>query len=311
MQLSDIGEFGLIQRLRARCRSSSREVLAGMGDDAAVIRSGKKKILVTTDMMLEGIHFDLSLTNFQQLGWKFLAVNISDIFAMGGRPKYFFVSLGIPVTCHPKKISELYAGMLRIASKYGVAIIGGDTCASSDGLVLSGTLMGECRRALTRAGAKAGDRIFVTDTLGDSAMGLALLKRKGARGKGQGLIKKHLMPDVAPLKNTAKVTSLIDISDGLLIDLSHICDESKVGALIYSDRVPVSSRLRRAAALLGTDPLQYALGGGEDYALLFTSTEAERKDAFCIGEITGKGRFIVDSRGKRTKFRPEGYEHFK
>ncbi|RJQ46565.1 MAG: thiamine-phosphate kinase [Nitrospiraceae bacterium] len=311
MRLSDIGEFGLIQKLRAKCRKPSTGIISGIGDDAAVIKAGNRKILVTADMMLEDIHFDLSLSTFYQLGWKFLAVNISDIFAMGGKPKYFFVSLGIPKARNTKDLDELYAGMLKIAGQYSIVIAGGDTCASADGLVLSGSLIGEANRIITRAGAREGDGIFVTDTVGDSAMGLTLLKGQGARGRGQGLIKKHLMPDIKPLKNTSKVTSMIDISDGLLIDLSHICDESRVGALLYSDRIPISVELRKAAAHLGKDPLEFALKGGEDYALLFTAPKGARKDAYQIGEIVRKGRFMVDARGKKTRFRPEGYEHFK
>jgi thiamine-monophosphate kinase len=338
MQLSKIGEFGLIEKLLKKSKNAPPEILAGIGDDAAVIRQGNKKILITTDMLLEGVHFDLSFTTFFQLGHKFLAVNISDIFAMGGNPKYFFISIGIPKNYRSEDIEELYSGILKIAGKFGVAIAGGDTCASGQGLILSGTLVGNTDRVITRAGAKAGDGIFVTGALGDSAMGLMLLKRRKAEGGRQKLknkkwnlkfktqnsklktlnsrdvlplIKKHLMPEPVPLEKTSKITSMIDISDGLLIDLSHICDKSMVGAVIRKDKIPVSKELAYTAKVLGTDPVNFALKGGEDYALLFTAPQYIKTTAFKIGEIVKTGRFIIDERGRKTKFKPEGYEHFK
>jgi thiamine-monophosphate kinase len=332
MQLSKVGEFGLIKKLRKRCTDATPEILTGIGDDAAAIKTGNKTILVTTDMMIEEIHFDLSFTSFYQLGHKFLAINISDIFAMGGTPKYFFISLGIPGNYKSEYIDELYKGVAKTAGKFGIAIAGGDTCMSKSGFVLSGTLIGKADRIITRSGAKEGDGIFVTDTLGDSAMGLILLKRQKAEGRKlkarawaraprtcksltsgdeSFLMKKHLMPEPMPVKNTSKITSMIDISDGLLIDLAHICDESKVGAVIYEDKIPVSRALEGAAKTSGKDPLQVALGGGEDYALLFTAPPNIKTDAFQIGEITGKGRIIIDEKGRRTRFKPEGYEHFK
>ncbi len=324
MQLSKIGEFGLIKKLRTKCKNTRKEILAGIGDDAAAIKQGDKKILITTDMLLEGIHFDLSFTTFYQLGYKFLGVNISDIFAMGGNPKYFFISLGIPKDYKSNAIDELYSGILKIAKKFGIAIAGGDTCTSRQGLVLSGTLVGDADMVIPRSGARVGDNIFVTSTLGDSAMGLMLLKRQKAEGRGQKLklktlnskdvsylIKKHLMPEPIPLKNTSKVTSMIDISDGLLIDLSHISDESKVGAVIYKNKIPISGELTDTAKILGTDPVKFALKGGEDYALLFTAPPDTKTTATKIGEIITRERFIVDEKGRKIKFKPEGYEHFK
>ncbi|RJQ15963.1 MAG: thiamine-phosphate kinase [Nitrospiraceae bacterium] len=338
MQLSELGEFGLIKRLRAKCKNVPPEIMAGIGDDAAAIKTGTGKILVTSDMLLEGIHFDLSFTTFRQLGHKFLSVNISDIFAMGGKPKYFFISLGIPGHLKPEDIDNLYSGILKVAKKSGVAVAGGDTCASGDGLVLSGTLIGTADRIITRSGAREGDGIYVTDTLGDSAMGLMILKSQKSEVRSQKfknknrnlkfktqnsklktlnskdvlhLIKKHLMPEPKPLKNTSKVTAMIDISDGLLIDLSHICDESKAGAVIFRDEIPVSAELRHAASISGLDPLDFALRGGEDYVLLFTAPPGVRTGAFKIGEIIKKGRFIIDRKGRKRTFKAEGYEHFK
>jgi len=313
MRLSEIGEFGLINNLKELCKIKKQNIIAGIGDDAAVIRTGAKALLLTSDMLLEGVHFDLSFTTLYQLGYKTLAVNISDIFAMGGMPKYFLLNMGAPKKCSVGDIKELYRGLNVIAKKFGVAIVGGDMCASKEGLVLSGTLIGETDKAILRSGAKSGDSIFVSGTLGDSAMGLEFLRRMGSKklDKKNALIKRHLMPEPAPLKNTRRVTSMIDISDGLLIDLSHICDESRVGAVIYKDTVPLSKRLISAAKRLGKDPLEYALKGGEDYLLLFTSPEKSRRDSVRIGEIISKGKYIIDSEGKRKSFKAEGYEHFR
>jgi thiamine-monophosphate kinase len=232
-KLSVLGEFGLIKNIQKQCGSHRKDVATGIGDDAAVIRSQKGNLLVTSDLMIEGIHFDLSLTTFYQLGYKFLAVNISDIFAMGGRAEHFIISLGIPANSRVHSIRELYSGILDLARTHNIEIIGGDTCTSKAGLTLSGTLMGRAKKAITRSGARAGDAVYVTSTMGDSAMGFKLLQRgrrrvtkfyaNSARLK---LIKAHVIPDILPLKTVHRVSSMIDISDGLLIDLSHICDES-------------------------------------------------------------------------------------
>jgi thiamine-monophosphate kinase len=318
MQLSEIGEFGLIKKLRRRCAMRSPDIHEGIGDDAAVVSAGRKKMLITSDMMNEGIHFDLSYTSFYQLGYKFLAVNVSDIFAMGGEPEYFIVNLGLPKTISSENMDELYSGILKCAKKHGVAIIGGDTCASKSGLVLSGTLIGHGGKVRRRSGARVGDGIFVSRSLGDSAMGLRLLRKRKKRvdsfypvNAGIKLMKRHLMPEPAPLKNSAGVTSMIDVSDGLLRDLSHICDESRVGAVIYKDKIPLSREMIGMAKKLKVDPLDLALKGGEDYVLLFTAPMGLKTGAFRIGEITKRGRFLIDENGKKTVLRPEGHEHFK
>ncbi|RJR18003.1 MAG: thiamine-phosphate kinase [Nitrospiraceae bacterium] len=332
MRLSKLGEFGLIKKLQKKIPAISPDVITGIGDDAAAIKVPKSRILVTSDMLIEGVHFDLSFTTFYQLGHKFLAVNISDILAMGGEPKYFLVSIGIPEKCDSENINELYSGISAIARKFGISIIGGDTCASKNGLILNGTLIGNVKhRTINRSGAKAGDGIFITDTAGDSAMGLFLLlnlKQKIKRCESEkagikfqgislecrnvlSLVKKHLMPQPVHLKNTHRVTSMIDISDGLLADLGHICDESRTGAVIYKEKIPLSGELLSVAKKLGRDPLDFALKGGEDYILLFTAPVSYRTNAYRIGEIIKKGRYIIDSNGRKSRFKAEGYEHFK
>lgn len=316
--LTELGEFGLIKSLHSKCKNISTDVLIGIGDDAAAIRPQKNNTLITSDMMMEGIHFDLSFTTFHQLGHKFLAVNISDIFAMGGNPKHFIVSLGVPPTLKVTDIKDLYSGIMKIAKQHNISLIGGDTCRSHKGLILSGTLLGSVKQAVTRRGAAVGDAIYVNAELGDSAMGLNLLQRRRRRvlqfshsSPGLKLMKKHLMPGPAPLKNRSKLTSMIDLSDGLLIDLSHICDESNVGAIIYKKKIPLSKELKVMSKKSGLDPLHMALKGGEDYALLFTAPDNIKTSAFKIGEIIKKGRYIIDENDVKTVFKPEGYEHFK
>ncbi|MBI4697757.1 MAG: thiamine-phosphate kinase [Nitrospirae bacterium] len=329
--LSYLGEFGLIEKIRNKSSSLPPEVLKGIGDDAAAVNFRAGKVLMTTDMLLEGIHFDLSFTTYYQLGHKTVAVNVSDIFAMGGIPKYFLLSVGIPKNSKPGDIDDLYSGIREASGRFGVSVIGGDTCASENGLVLSGTLVGHADKIILRSGAREGDNIFVTNTLGDSAMGLFLLQGQGSRVQGTvrrnrngnlrfknlnsrhvlTLIKKHLMPEPAAVRNTSRITSMIDISDGLLIDLSHICDESNTGAIIYRDSIPISRELSEIAGILGEDPMRFALTGGEDYALLFTSPSKFRTNAVKIGKIIRKGRYIADSEGRKMPFAAEGYEHFK
>jgi len=321
MQLTEIGEFGLIRKIERLCRQEMNGLVLGIGDDSAIIRDLSGFILMTSDILIQDVHFDLRYTTLKQLGHKVLAVNISDIFAMGGRPRFFLLDIGIPGGFDSKDVEEIYRGMKALAKRYGVGIIGGDTSLSRKGLFLCGTLIGESERPITRSGARVGDGIFVTGTLGDSAMGLELLKRgymasdSGDRKmKGRHLsrlIKRHLTPEPVMLSRTDDVTSMIDISDGLLIDLCHLCDSSNVGALIYKDRIPLSEELRGVADALREDPYVYALGGGEDYHLLFTSPSREREEGIRIGEIIRRGRHIIDETGRKMPLKAEGYEHFK
>lgn len=314
MKLSEIGEFGLIRRIERLCKKGSDRLIVGIGDDCAVIKPTRGLTLITSDMLIEGVHFDLRYTNLYQLGHKAIAVNISDILAMGGRPKFFLFNIGISHGFDSKDIEEIYKGIIGLAERFGVTIIGGDTSHSINGLLLSGTLIGEAERPIMRKGAMVGDGIFVTGTLGESAIGLELLKRGERLHPRQKpaisyLIKRHLTPEPIPIINTKGITSMIDISDGLLIDLSHICDESKVGAIIYKERIPLSDELISVAKGFGNDPYRFALKGGEDYVMLFTSPQ-DRRDAIRIGEIIKGGRYIIDN-GKKKPFKAEGYEHFR
>ncbi len=327
MKLSELGETGLLKRIETSLQTVDKGVFIGIGDDAAGVRfANGTDLLITTDLLAEGIHFDLRYTPFYKLGAKALLVNISDIAAMGGIPRYALIAIAVPQCLKVEDIDELYRGIKNTSASYKISIIGGDTSASKSGLMINITLLGEAQRGyvIKRSSAKKGDKIFVTGTLGDSSAGLELLKK----GKRNGyLIQRHLLP--APrvkegifLSKNRLAAAMIDISDGVATDLNHICEQSSVGATIYEDKIPISKGLKKAK--LKKRPLDYALSGGEDYELLFTVRERNikkicdaiskgRLSAAMIGEITEKkkGIFLIDSRGRQRPLLATGFEHFK
>ncbi len=325
MRLSSIGEFSVIRQIQESFNTRTNDIILGIGDDAAIIKTSGKNLLVTVDMLIEGIHFSIDTTTPFQLGYKSLAVNISDIYAMGGTPRFFLLGLGLPGDYMKEDLDSLLAGMDMLAREKGISLIGGDTCESKEGVIISGTLIGEVQRALRRCNARIGDGIFVTGTLGDSALGLRILEKLGRHvrvehGKGAVIsgkrffssIKRHLMPEPRdPSAYIAVATSMIDISDGLLIDLSHICDESHVGYRLYLDKIPLSDEVMEWEGISGRDAVELALSGGEDYELLFTAPMDSKVDATIIGEITQGGRVAIDKYGMERFFEAEGYEHFK
>lgn len=335
MRLSDLGELSLIREIRGRFRKKRRGLITGIGDDAAVIAPFKDKLLLTSDMMIEGIHFDLSYTTPFQLGYKIIAVNVSDIYAMAGIPEYVILDLAMSKGTEKGFIDSFFRGVKKASKRYGVILIGGDVSASKV-IVVAATVIGRSKSPVLRSGARPGDSIYVTGNLGDSACGLEILKKlkrfipledKTLMSKELGrinkdllrmglewntvrpLIKRHLLTDVSP-HNIKKATAMIDISDGLFIDLNRLCDESRVGARIYLDKIPLSKALRKTCSIMSLDPYRFATTGGEDYELLFTSPEVKVSGAFCIGEITRQGRFFVDERGIERPLRPEGYQHW-
>lgn len=336
MRLRWLGEFGLIKRIKKALPPPDKSVILGIGDDAAAVRHSSEAVtLITSDMLLEGIHFDSSLSSHFDIGFKALSVNISDISAMGGKPTLAIASIGISEKTSLKEIDDIFEGLKKASMPYGISIIGGDTCRSSLGLILSITLLGEIEEDLlvSRSGARRGDAIFVTGTLGDSAMGLELLKKGSVPAKAgitvhssQFLIERHLMPKprVEEGRRIARnkwATSMIDVSDGLLSDLLHICEEGSVGARIYEERIPLSAPLKKVASRLNKDPLGYALRGGEDYELLFTVPEKKvgevmkaklrgRSLATLIGEVVKRERVLIDKKGRKKPLLPLGYDHF-
>jgi len=326
MKLSEIGELSLLERIRSRFAASAKDVMAGIGDDSAVVIPRDQPLLLTTDMMTEGVHFDLGLTTCYQIGFKLISVNVSDIYAMGGVPRFVLLDLAADRKTEEQCIESFFDGVQRAMSIYLVRLIGGDLSSSKAGLAVSATVMGYAKKPVMRSGARPGDRIYVTGTLGDSACGLELLKRirrplfieTGDRTDSpmgwrtmQPLLRRHLLPEARRPGRVAKVaTAMIDVSDGLLIDLSRLCDESGVGARIYMRHLPLSSQMRKAASALGIEPYALATSGGEDYELLFTAPRGRKVDAVVIGEITESERIFVDRNGTERPFSPEGYQHW-
>jgi thiamine-monophosphate kinase len=330
MELREIGEFGLINRIRKWMVVSHPDLVQGMGDDVAIIEMGDEALLVTTDILIEDIHFDRSWIDPYRLGGKTLAVNLSDIAAMGGTPKYFLISLGLPKNLLYSFISSFYRGLKEEAKRFCVGLIGGDTSLSQK-IVINICLLGEGRKQnlLFRRGAKAGDNLFISGTLGDAALGLKILRKKGIKGGPRGLVEKHLspFPRIKLGQAIAKhhlATSMIDVSDGLLIDTSHILEESKVGARIWEDRIPLSKLYKKWILSYSRDPYQIALCGGEDYELLFTAPREMRKrisslglslktPITCIGEILPKkeGLHIIRRDGKEYSPSFLGFDHFR
>lgn len=349
MELSAIGEFGLIERIRKGLGPPLSQTLIGIGDDAAIFVSSEGRLLIaTTDLLIEGVHFIAEFTPPYALGCKAIAVNVSDIAAMGGIPKHALVSLALPPGISVQFVEELYRGLKKEAAAFEVDIIGGDTSSSSSGVVLAVAVLGEVEPGsyLTRSGAKAGDTIWVTGRLGASAAGLAALQAgyrvQGAGVTGPGIkglreeerealsevIQAHLFPIPRVLEGRAIATkrlasAMIDVSDGLASDLGHICRESTVSAKVFRERLPLHPAVIVVGRLLGRDPLVYALQGGEDYELLFTSPreppaiqEALAEEGLVPVTLVGE---VVEGDGKCLLVEPDGgikpltggYEHFR
>lgn len=350
MKLSRIGELPLLEQIRKTFFKKSKDILVGIGDDAAVLKPADEYLLATTDMMVEGVHFDLRFITSYQLGFKLVSVNVSDIYAMGGEPFYLLLNIAANVNTTTKFIDMFLDGVKEAMHIYNTRLIGGDLSSTVTNMSLSATLVGYAHKYIKRSGARVGNRIYVTGNLGDSACGLELLKKikrrvpiesKGRKAKGrelrvdeksstlytlrsilfklglsfktvEPLLRRHLMPEAKSPKDFLHVaTSMIDISDGLLIDLTRLCNESKVGAKVYIENIPVSYGLKKTASHLGISPLKLALAGGEDYELLFTAPPGEKVKAIYIGDIIESGKLLVDRSGREEPFSAEGYQHFK
>lgn len=284
-----IQEFALIRSLEGRFARHAPGLVQGIGDDAAVIEtSAQAWCHLTTDLLAEGIHFDMKSATPESVGYRAAMANLSDIAAMGAVPRYLLISLAIPKTVKRSHIYELYRGLMKACRLYDVALIGGDTSASKAGLFLSITLIGTTRgrRALFRHGAKVGDQICVSGTLGDSLAGLKLLRSSTTSGRRNTafsrsdrkfLIRRHTHPTARVaegrwLNDRRLASAAIDLSDGLSGDLRHICEESRVGAEVELERLPISPACRAYASAIGVSPSRLALTGGEDYELLFTAS---------------------------------------
>jgi len=328
MRLSQLGEFGLIEAI-ARTTPKGSGVRIGIGDDAAWVSHPRQSSLITSDLLIEGIHFDLRWTTMFDLGYKTLAVNLSDIAAMGGISAYLMLSLGIPSHFDSKKIAEFYRGIHSLAARSGVTLIGGDTNIAPLFLACACVIGHPSKHPLTRSGAKTGDDIYVTGTLGDAALALQILQSKSKRAHGKTigqLMQRHHRPTArltagSILAEKRVASAMIDISDGLIQDLGHICKASGVGAEISADDIPLSSAYR---AVAGKDDLRYALSGGEDYELLFCAPHSHRDDIEKLQRrakvsITRIGRCVasragisvIAASGKPMALDAPGHDHFK
>lgn len=300
--VSDLGEFGLIDRLtRVLGKPKGDDGIVGIGDDAAVWRVGDEFVIATTDTMVEGVHFEVGRAPWADIGWKALATNVSDIGAMGGTPLFALVTLAIPPKLAADDVELIYAGLAECAREYGVAIVGGDTVRAPQ-ITITVALIGRAERRddepllLRRDGARVGDIIAVTGTLGDSAAGLRRLKKGGP--SEDPLVRRHLWPrpPLAAGRIAAEtgITCSIDVSDGLLQDVGHICDRSKVGAVLRAKDIPLSNELRRAYP---DDALELACTGGEDYELVVVG-DKDLLDAVAstIGllQLTAIGEIVRD-----------------
>ena len=328
MKLSRLGEFGLIERIR-RKQPVGRGVRLGIGDDAAWVENPSGSSLVTADLLIEGVHFDLKWTSLFDLGFKSLAVNLSDIAAMGGTPAYAILALGIPANLDSRDVEEFYRGVNALARPSGVSVVGGDTNTAKSLIISVCVIAHPPGRPLRRSGASIGHDIYVTGTLGDSALGLELLHRGGAVLKKRAaakLLARHRRPvprlaTGALLARERLATAMIDVSDGLMQDLGHLCRASGTGAVIYNKRLPLSAGYR---ALAGKDGTRHALAGGEDYELLFCARRSNRARIQKLSErarvpisrigtcVARHGVIVLDEMGKAiSSSAPGGHDHFK
>ncbi len=340
--ISEIGEFKLIEKIKKqiadfyKVKFPSSSIVVGIGDDAAAVRNEPGKLLVaTTDMLVEGVHFKLNTTTPYNIGWKAMAVNLSDIAAMGAFPMYVLVTLGLPVNTSIESVNNLVQGALDLANRFKVFLIGGDIVRSPKALVVNMTLWGAVakKQILKRSGAKVGDKIMVTGTLGDSAAGLKILQSKKKIKNtlwAKNLINQHLKPyprikEARLLASKELAHSMIDCSDGAALSIKFICQASKVGANIWLDKIPASLSLQQFSLVSDYVASSLGLYGGEDYELVFTVPSSKEAKVIkiiseelgtkvtTIGEIVSSknGIGLFDKQRKINNLVLKGYEHFK
>ena len=339
-EISSLGEFGLIEQITKDFPIKNPSTQVGVGDDCAVLNYGtnpEMRTLVTTDVLLEGIHFDLTYTPLRHLGYKAAVVNFSDVYAMNGQPKQITVSLGISKRFTVEHIAELYAGIRLACEQYGVDLVGGDTSASVTGLIISITCIGEGEegKIVYRNGAADTNLICVTGDLGAAYMGLQLLEREREVGAGQKdfqpdfsgreyILERQLKPEarkdvIAELKKAGvQPTAMMDVSDGLSSELLHICKQSNVGCRIYEDRIPIDYQTAIMAEEMNMNLVTAAMNGGEDYELLFTvpltdhDKAVNMKGVRLIGRITKPelGAYMVARDSNEIAIRAQGWNAF-
>jgi thiamine-monophosphate kinase len=336
--IQQLGEFGLIDHLTQSMPSQNSSSVKGIGDDAAVIHYENRHTVVTTDMLVEGIHFDLVFTPLKHLGYKAVIVNLSDIYAMNAQPRQITVALAISSKYTLEAIEEIYAGMRLACEIYGVDIVGGDTTSSLSGLIISITALGEVDPAKItyRNGAKENDLLVVSGDLGGAYMGLTLLQREKEVWKANPnmqpdldgndyVLERQLKPearkDIVQLLSQLGVqpTSMIDISDGLASEIHHLCKHSDIGCNVYEDKIPIDPMTYKTARDFNLDPTVCALSGGEDYELLFTISQADfekikgNPNLTVIGHMTdvATGVNLITSGGSVAPLKAQGWDGLK
>lgn len=336
--LSELGEFGLIDRLTKNIKLINDSSILGVGDDCAVIDAKDKQIIVTTDMLVEGIHFDISYTPLKHLGYKAVAVNLSDIAAMMGRPTQITVSMALSSKYTLEAIEEIYVGMRLCCKQYGVDLVGGDTTSNITGLVISITAIGlvEKDKFVKRSTANEGDLVCLSGNTGAAYMGLLLLQREKEAWKANPdlqpdlegndyVLERYLKPeprlDIVQLLNEKGIhpTSMIDVSDGVASEIMHICTNSKVGCALYEEKLPIDPVTNINAELFSISAVTAALNGGEDYELLFTIKQADYpkieplKQISVIGHITdaGAGVNLITRDNASIPIQAQGWDAFK
>jgi thiamine-monophosphate kinase len=336
--ISEVGEFGLIDRLTKDIQLKNTSTIKGVGDDAAILEYGDKQIVVSSDLLTEGIHFNLMYVPLKHLGYKAVIVNISDVCAMNAVPKQIVVNIAVSGKFSVEAVEELYTGIHQACEKYGVDLVGGDTTSSLTGLTISITVLGEVEKenVVLRSGAKPNDLLCVTGDLGGAYMGLQLLERENEVYKVNPnmqpqmsgydyILQRQLRPEArvdivsAFQKIGIKPTSMIDISDGLSSEIHHLCKNSGVGCRLYDEKVPLDFQTKKMAEELNINPLVAALNGGEDYELLFTASIGDYEkikndpDFTIIGHITeaAEGVNLITTVGSAIPLVAQGWVHGK
>jgi len=336
--ISELGEFGLIDRLTKDINLKNSSTIKGVGDDAAILDYGEKQIVVSTDLLTEGIHFNLMYVPLKHLGYKAVIVNLSDVCAMNAVPKQIVVSIAVSGKFSVEAVEELYSGIYMACEKYGVDLVGGDTTSSLTGLTISITVLGEVEKenVVMRIGAKPNDLLCVTGDLGGAYMGLQLLERENEVYKVNPnmqpqlvgydyILQRQLRPEarmdiVSAFKKLGiKPSSMIDISDGLSSEIHHLCKNSNLGCNIFEDKIPLDFQTKKMAEEMNINPLVAALNGGEDYELLFTIaiTEYDKikndPDFTIIGHMTeaAEGVNLITGAGSAIPLVAQGWVHGK
>ena len=338
-ELEQLGEFGLIETLTKPFKSTQKSTLKGVGDDAAVLEKNETEVtLISTDMLLEGIHFNLMYMPLKHLGYKSVIVNLSDIYAMNGIPEQITVSIAVSNRFPKEALEEIYEGIHNACKLYNVDLVGGDTTSSVSGLVISITAIGVAKKedVVYRSGAKENDLIVVSGDLGAAYMGLQVLEREKEVYKANPniqpdlegfdyLLERQLKPEarkdvISFLKELdVKPTAMIDISDGLASELFHICNNSDVGVNIYDEKLPIDTKVSTTAIDFNIDPTTCVLNGGEDYELLFTVSQEDydkikgNPHMTVIGHVTSasSGKYLIDKQGSAIELKAQGWNHFK